>query len=175
MKSLNARFPFSPLTASLVISLCAIGIVGGAEVWAVDSTEEWSQGQGKGLGYEHGLASLTEGTKATYLSKMRQFETKRSAKELIITQSPVWANWEQTGNLGPENLLDAPVMLTKGPDDYWMFGRYGDPKKKNFEPEAASLEGFEIPLKTTPVKDQGDAPGAAERVSQAALPCRDAT
>lgn len=145
------------------MSLAAIGGCDGAEFWSVDSTQEWSQGQGEGIGYEDGLASLTKGKKGTYRSQMRQFETKRSAKELMITQSPVWANWEETGNLGPENLLDAPVMLTKGPDDYWMFGRYGDSKKKNVEAEVARLEGFEIPLKTTPFRNQFDAPGAAQK------------
>ena len=41
-----------------------------------------------------------------------------------------------------------------GPGNYWMFGKYrGMPKKKGqkpFEAEDAKLDGFDIPLKTTP-------------------------
>ena len=49
---------------------------------------------------------------------------KQSAASLTIEQSPIWQNWIPTENLGPVNLADAPVLLTMGPGDYWMFGRY---------------------------------------------------
>lgn len=83
---------------------------------------------------------------------------------MIITQSPVWENWEPVPNLGPANLRDAPVFLAMGPDNYWIFGRYG--KRKETEPgfvaEDAQLDGFEIPLKTTPFPNQYNAPGGLE-------------
>ena len=77
---------------------------------------------------------------------MHSSDVKRSAKSLVVTQSAIWQNWNPIENLGPVNLADAPVLLTVGPDNYWMFGRYGSPARKDFEPEEAMLEGFDIPL-----------------------------
>jgi len=159
MKNSVNPFHLNLFGFSIVLSLSAIG----AEPWTVGSTEEWKQGQGKNLSYESGLATLSEAKRGAYTSAMRKFETKRSAKELLITQSPVWRNWNPVGNIGPENLEDAPVMLTKGPDDYWMLGRYKSGNKKNFQAKEAALEGFDIPLKTTPFKNQFDAPGAEQK------------
>ncbi len=45
--------------------------------------------------------------------------------------NPLWQNWEPVSNLGPTNLADAPVFLTIGPDNYWVFGRYGGKRKNN--------------------------------------------
>ena len=109
---------------------------------------------------------------STLQSKLKVFATKRSAKSIVFDQSPIWQNWEPTANIGPRNLRDAPVLLTVGPKNYWMFGRYGgQPKPKKgkkaekqkpapaFTAQDATLEGFDVPLKTTPFKNQYDAPG----------------
>ena len=85
--------------------------------------------------------------------------SKRKASSLVIKQSPVWQNWNLIENLGPVNLSDAPVLLTLGPDNYWVFGRYRPDRSTNFNPESASLPGFDIPLQTTPFTNQYDAPG----------------
>jgi|GEM_PF-6908278 len=94
---------------------------------------------------------------------MKTFSSPRSAKSILVEQSPVWKNWEPVKNIGPANLGDAPVMLSLGPDNYWMFGRYRKAKKlrsgKEFEPKPAKLKGFDMPLVTTRWKKQFDAPG----------------
>jgi hypothetical protein len=116
------------------------------------------------------IPSIKSGTLKT---KLQSFDEKRSAKSLQINQSAIWQNWNPIDNLGPSNLADAPVLLTKGPGDYWIFGRYGSgqpPKRKGekgenakpapkFEPAPTTLEGFDIPLQTTPFSNQFNAPG----------------
>ena len=100
--------------------------------------------------------------------KLDKFDRKRSVESLTIQQSAIWQNWEAKPRVGPKNLRDAPVLLTMGPDNYWMFGRYGTmPKKKGQSPAGespaegkdATLDGFDIPLKTTSIPTQFNAPG----------------
>ena len=64
---------------------------------------------------------------------MKSFEEKRSVSTVTVSQAPTWLNWNPIENLGPSNLQDAPVLLTLGPDDYWIFGRFGNgqPRRKN--------------------------------------------
>lgn len=150
--------------------------------WVVDTPEQWTENvaNSEGISMEDGFASPTEKS-ASFSSVLKRFETKRSANEIVVSQSPQWLNWEPAGNIGPQNLGDAPVMLSLGPNNYWMFGRYSDGskkgrkgkkgKKKNkrvekekasetpFKAEPAQLAGFDIPLKTTKYKNQFDAPG----------------
>ena len=62
------------------------------------------------------------------------------------------------------------MLLTVGPGNYWMFGRYGNNKPKakrgeqakrlaKFTPQEAKLEGFDMPLQTTRFPNQYNAPG----------------
>ena len=155
-----------------------------AQDWTIDSAEDWTENimSSEGATVADGSVSPKSKT-ATIVTKIHSSDVKRSAKSLDVTQSAVWQNWIPTENLGPANLGDAPVMLTMGPDNYWMFGRYSKPgakkkkKKKKakkgqkqkeekkakpqprFEPQDATLEGFDIPLKTTPLPNQFTAPG----------------
>lgn len=137
----------------------------------IETEEEWKAAiaSSEGIEIKDGFVSPVAES-GTLTSKLQSFEEKRSAKSLTVTQSPVWQNWNPIENLGPENLQDAPVLLTMGPGDYWMFGRYGSgqPRRKKgekptplpkFEPEAATVEGFEIPLETTRFPNQYNAPG----------------
>ena len=139
--------------------------------WTIATEEEWKAGvaQSEGMTIENGQAAPTEKS-GTLTTTLHSGDSKRSVTSLKITQSPVWQNWNPIPNLGPVNLGDAPVLLTKGPDDYWMFGRYGSgqPRPKagekrrplpEFTPQDATLEGFDIPLKTTRFPNQYDAPG----------------
>lgn len=138
-----------------------------SDAWVIDTQAEWNQNTAKHSGLEitEGMASPTA-QEATLVSILKTFQTKRSAESIVFEQSPVWLNWEQTDNLGPVNLGDAPVMLSLGPDNYWMFGRYGSGRTRGdgsrlppFEPQPATLDGFDIPLKTTRFPNQFDAPG----------------
>ena len=146
-----------------------------ADNWSIASAEEWkAQTQAsKNLVFENGMVSPSDENGALQ-TKLHRSDEKRSAKSLTITQSPIWQNWNPIKNLGPANLGDAPVMIVKGPDDYWMFGRYGgnQPRQKKgqkgnpqpkFEPKTATLEGFDIPLQTTGYPNQFNAPGGLNK------------
>ena len=133
-------------------------------MWVVDSQADWKNNTKSqdGLRFKDGMAR-PEGKQAMFCSAMKSFDSKRSAKSIVIDQSPEWLNWEPTKNLGPANLGDAPVMLQLGPNNYWMFGRYGKGKRANFEAKDATLEGFDMPLKTTPFPNQYDASGGLQK------------
>ena len=144
----------------LIFSQLALG----EESWSIESAAQWKSSieSSEGLAIEKGVASPT--AKAGSLrTKMKSFKEKRSAKSLTIGQSALWQNWEAKPRVGPKNLRDAPVFLTMGPKNYWMFGKYGGlPRKKGkepFEAKDAKLKGFDVPLKTTPIPNQFNAPG----------------
>ena len=148
---------------SLVAALF-VGVESRADDWIIDSADDWRQNiqSSEGCKVAEGSVSPEEKT-ATIATKVHASDVKRSAKSLLVTQSAIWQNWNPTPNLGPKNLGDAPVMLTLGPGNYWMFGRYGGAKKKQkkkpFEPKEAKLDGFDMPLQTTRYANQFDAPG----------------
>ncbi|MGJ8723204.1 MAG: hypothetical protein ACSHYB_01500 [Roseibacillus sp.] len=158
-------FPFLPFVSALAEE--------GA--WKIDSQEDWKGAieSSEGIVVKEGESSPT-GESGTLKTVLKSFESKRSASSLLIKQSPIWQNWIETPNLGPANLGDAPVLLSKGPDDYWMFGRYGgvvprvkkgakDSSKVKFSPVEATLEGFDIPLLTTGFLNQYNAPGGLKK------------
>jgi hypothetical protein len=157
-------------TLHILLNAIAIWAASAGEAWTIDSQEDWQAitASQSNLEIKDGMATPTAET-ATFQSKLKTFETKQSAKSLVISQSSIWENWNPVANLGPVNLADAPVMLNKGPDDYWMFGRYGGARKKKgekpapFKPEAATLEGFDIPLQTTRFPNQFNAPGGLKK------------
>ena len=156
------------LTSFILSSLLGAPFLHAGEVeWKLDSEKDLESSRGAVI--EDGAISPAEKT-AAVRTKLKSFDGKRSASSLTVTQSPIWQNWNPIENLGPVNLNDAPVLLTKGPNDYWMFGRYGSgqPRRKKgqkakpqpaFEPEEATLEGFDIPLQTTRFPNQYNAPG----------------
>ena len=141
------------------------------EAWVVDTQDEWTEGLQKkdGLEISDGMATPTA-TKAELQSVLKTYPEKKTASSITISQSPIWQNWQPTQRIGPSNLGDAPVLLSMGPDNYWIFGRYQPfkAKKKNggapptFEATEAKLDGFDIPLKTTPFANQYDAPGGLQ-------------
>ena len=156
-----------------LMGIVVVPVAAAQESWAIDSQNDWVKYTAKhsNLDFQKGMAEPTA-RKANFRSKLRTFEEKRSAASLVIDQSPVWDNWEPIANIGPANLGDAPVFLSLGPDNYWMFGRYskttgkgGTALKENpdFEPEVATLDGFDIPLQTTRFPNQYNAPGGLEK------------
>ncbi len=165
--------------AALVVggSLWTAAAQGQVADWTIDSADDWKQNveSSDGAAIENGSVSPTAKT-ATIATKIHASEAKRSAKSLVVTQSAIWQNWNPVENIGPTNVADAPVLLTVGPDNYWIFGRYQDPRKKYqkgqkgekaqkapFIGKEATLEGFDIPLKTTPLANTFDAPGGLKK------------
>lgn len=135
------------------------------QTYVIESQNDWQAAAAdqSNLIFKDGLATQTA-KEAAFRSVLITTDKKRSAKSLTIDQSLVWHNWKPIPNLGPTNLGDAPVMLTVGPGNYWMFGRYRvSQKKKGFQSKAAELEGFDVPLKTTPFPNQYDAPGGLKK------------
>lgn len=134
-----------------------------AETWLIDSQKEWSvaMAENENLEFEEGVAVPTA-ERSIFRSKVKRFGEKRRVKSITFEQSPLWLNWEPVENIGPSNLRDAPVLLCIEPGNYWMFGIYGV-ESKSFKAETAELEGFDIPLKTTPFLNQFDAPGGLEK------------
>jgi hypothetical protein len=145
--------------------------------WRVETNTQWVESCAKadGLEVKDGMIVPTA-KESVYKSSVRRFKEKRKPTALVISQSPVWHNWQPTENLGPSNLRDAPVFLIRGSRDYWIFGRYGNVKPKRrkgkkpqpkpakpFVAADATLEGFDVPLKTTPFPNQYNAPGGLKK------------
>ena len=155
------------------------------KAWLIDSQDQWQQAsEAKShLDFVDGFATPKAKT-SSFTSQIKSFETKRSAKSITFDQSQLWQNWNPKPNIGPSNQQDAPVALSLGPNNYWVFGRYGSglpkvkkakkakkgkakvnvkakqlaPKQDAFQAEDATLEGFDIALKTTRFPNQFDAP-----------------
>ena len=141
-----------------------------AEAWEINNQADWKKNiqSSKGIIIEDGLVFPKEKT-GHFKTKLKKFKTKKSLQSLTLNQSPVWQNWVEVPGVGPSNLGDAPVFLAKGPKDYWMFGRYKPLRAKKgqnsakFTPQDVKLEGYDIPLKTTPDENQFNAPGGLEK------------
>lgn len=144
---------------------------GEAREWKIEGKEGWAASlqSSEGALIEDGVVS-PEKEQARIVTKLHESDGRRAARTLTIKQCPLWQNWEPIENIGPSNLQDAPVLLTMGPGDYWMFGRYGSGRPRGKKgakaepqpehvPVEATLEGFDQPLKTTRFPNVYDAPG----------------
>ena len=160
-------------TATILLLLAISPFTNADDVWVIDSQAEWQNSAAamSEVEIKDGIASPTA-EKAMFQSTINSFDEKRSAKSIVIDQSTIWQNWEPTKNFGPVNVLDAPVTLALGPNDYWIFGRYGNPPKRNSQrakkiephtPKPVKLDGFDIPLQTTQFANQYDAPGGLKK------------
>ncbi len=157
------------LALSVLLSLVSALPAPEESEWAITTENDWKESIESSEGVVIDRGGISPVAKSGRVrTKIQSFKSKRSANALIAGQAPLWQNWNPIENLGPSNLGDAPVLLTAGKDDYWMFGLYGggQPKGKQgenardaFEPKAAVLEGFDAPLTTTRFPNQFDAPG----------------
>ncbi len=133
------------------------------ESWILDSQEDWQANVANLSNIEIAEGKVVPtATEASFKSSVKKFANKQAVKSITFSQSPEWLNWEPVSNVGPSNLGDAPVALQLGDGNYWMFGRYGKSKSQKdgtFQGEDATLEGFNMKLKTTPWANQFDAPG----------------
>lgn len=160
------------------------------EEWLINSQAEWSAALAGHTNLEVVDGSVVPTAhQASFTSVFKQFEDVRKLDSIKFSQSAVWENWEPIRFVQP-NLSDAPVLLSMGPKNYWMFGRYNSVEKMqqrearakartgasnpyadyqldSFVPEAATLEGFDMPLLTTPYPNQFTAPGGLEFPEQA--------
>lgn len=139
--------------------------------WVIDSQAQWQNSTAavSELEVKDGIASPTADA-ATFQSTLKTFDKKRAAKSIVFDQSTIWQNWEPIKNFGPANVQDAPVTLALGPNNYWIFGRYGRGQKRGRKgqpakklpahtPKSANIDGFDVPLQTTQFPNQYNAPG----------------
>ena len=136
-----------------------------AQEWIIETQADWEEcvPASEGVEFRDAMAVPTAPS-ATIRSKIKTFDQKLSPRSLVVSQSPVWDNWEAVTKIAPPNLADAPVLLTKGSGDYWIFGLYkNENPAKDFTPEEATLEGFDIPLQTTQWPNQFNAPGGLRK------------
>ncbi|TWT71391.1 hypothetical protein Pan14r_37010 [Crateriforma conspicua] len=158
----------------MLLATLLFSSVAKANEWAIETADDWATSVEtvSGATLADGSVSPT-GQFARLSTIVHTSDQKLSARSLRIEQSPIWQNWNPIENLGPANLADAPVLLTVGPNDYWMFGRYRAAKTKGkkgqgkvppqpIKPQPATLEGFDVPLLTTPFPNQYDAPGGLQ-------------
>lgn len=170
LRNLNIKSYLKLAGIAIMAAFPAAAAPSGNE-WRIDTTDEWkaATAMSEHLVFKDGMASPTSET-AAFRSVVKTFSTKRTFGKLTLMQSPEWRNWEPVGKIGPVNLEDAPVFLVRGPRDYWLFGLYRDGagnvgkpgairQSEGFEARPATLDGFDMPLMTTPFPNQYDAPG----------------
>jgi len=140
-----------------------------AENWVVDTQSSWEFNQSSSQNIEIKESTISASKKnGTYRSILKSFPEKRTATNITLSQVSTWLNWEPIEQLGPSNLLDAPVALRVNEGDYWLFGRYGSVKqqkknslsKKSKNSAKIKLRGFDTPLSATSLPNVFDAPGA---------------
>ena len=155
-------------TGIVSLTLLAIGSTSAKErSWRIDSASEWKSAALKieGLSVTNDLITPVD-QQGIYRSQLQRFEDKRSAQSMTLTASTKWDNWEPAGKIAPPTLGDAPIFLAKGPGDYWLLGRNKMPrnaKTQGFKAKKANLEGFTVPLKTTPYPHLFNAPGGLKK------------
>jgi hypothetical protein len=133
--------------------------------WIIDTQADWeSNTESKsGMEFRDGMAVPSERS-ATFVSKIKSFDQKQTPRSLVVSQSPVWDNWQEVPKIAPANLDDAPVLLTMGPGNYWIFGLYTNKlPATDFTPSEAKLKGFDVPLQTTQWPNQFNAPGGLKK------------
>ncbi|MBT3379696.1 MAG: hypothetical protein HN742_29200 [Lentisphaerae bacterium] len=130
-------------------------------MWAVDSQEDWESHRAAAENAEikEGALYPTQRT-ATFQSTIKRYAAKRQAASLTVRQSDLWQNWNPCPNIGPTRLGDSPVLLSLGPQDYWIMGRCQvRPKKPE---ETVELPGYDAPLLRTAKPNEFIAPGGLE-------------
>ncbi len=150
---------------SIFLSLLLFSCDSGNTNWKVNSNEDWKTNirSGSGFSFENGYATPA-GDTCHYRSKLKTYRRKRKAKSITVKQNDDWQNWKAVGKAGPTNLGDAPVFLSRGKQDYWMFGSYEKSELwKDFVEQEAELDGYNHMLYTTPFKNQFNALGGLKK------------
>ncbi|MDO5968755.1 hypothetical protein Q4Q35_02960 [Flavivirga aquimarina] len=132
-------------------------------IWKIKSQEEMIENilSSEDMEINEGLLfPKNESGKIT--TKIKHFTEKRAAQKLQIVQSPIWENWTETSELGTPNMADAPIFLRKSPGNYWIFSRNNSEPNTTFVAKDTTLNGFSVPLKTTPISNQFNASGGLE-------------
>ena len=142
---------------SVALLLLATTVVA-QDTWTIKTQAEWEQNiaSKNQLELADGMVSPTAKT-ATFQSQLKRFDRKRSAQSITFEQSTVWENWNPVKNIGTRSMGGAPVFLSLGPNNYWMFATYRNREKEKGKP--ATLDGFDVPLFATKNPNEFQASG----------------
>ena len=156
--NLNFNIKALPSIALLMLTTTVVA----QDRWTIKTQAEWEQNiaSKEQLELTDGMASPTAKT-ATFQSQLKRFENKRSAQSITFEQSTVWENWNPVKNIGTRSMSGAPVFLSLGPNNYWMFANYRNKGRKKGKP--ATLDGFDVPLFTTENPNEFQAPGGLKK------------
>ena len=143
-----------PLIAPLLLATTVVA----QDTWTIKTQSEWEQNiaSKKQLELKDGMVSPTAKA-ATFQSQLKRFDNKRSAQSITFEQSTVWENWNPVKNIGTRSMGGAPVFLSLGPDNYWMFANYRSKGRAKGKP--ATLDGYDIPLFATENSNEFQASG----------------
>ena len=144
------------------IALLLATTVVAQDTWTIKTQAEWEQNiaSKNQLELKDGMVSPTAKT-ATFQSQLKRFENKRTAQSITFEQSAVWENWNPVKNIGTRSMGGAPVFLSLGPDNYWMFATYRNKGKE--KGKRAKLDGFDIPLFTTQNRNEFQSRGGLKQ------------
>ena len=131
------------------------------DVWHVDNQADWESHQStvKNAEFKEGFLYPNQ-EEAAFQSTIKRFDEKRQASSLAVKQSDLWQNWNPCPNIGPK-LGDSPVLLSLGPENYWIFGRC-HVNTRELETKTVHLPGYDEPLLATPNPNEFVAPGGLE-------------
>ena len=117
----------SLMLGALGLPVLSLGLsTASAEEWVLDSDKDWNANQAAKSNLKISKGQLVPSEKeASFSSKVKKFATKKNLKSIVVEQSNQWLNWSQVPNIGPKNANDAPVFLSVGDKDYYIFARYG--------------------------------------------------
>lgn len=153
-----------------------------AGAWVIETQSDWSAALAEQTDVELNDGQLAPTQKqASFSSVIQSFKQKRKLDSIEFAQSTVWQNWEPIKFTQP-NMTNAPIAISCGPNDYWILGNYrtfenmsklldrqrlhyerrnkgGEPfvppyNIVDFVPETVTLEGYDVPLETTPYPNQ---------------------
>ena len=170
--SLRCKAVFTELVTSLAVLGCGIAVwMSSAQyaqamtsqspaVWCVDNQADWESYRSvvKNVEIKEGFLYPTQ-KEAAFKSTIKRFDEKRQLSSFTVKQSDLWQNWNPRPNIGPK-LGDSPVLLSLGPQNYWILGRCHVNTKKLSE--TVHLPGYEEPLLATDKPDEFVAPGGLE-------------
>jgi hypothetical protein len=157
------------LAPSALWVICGLSFIE-AKPLTVDTQEEWQNVMAESQSVELKEGRLTpKGKQARFTSKVQQVGERQKLKSVEFQQAPDWLNWKSVSNIGPKNAKDAPVFLSLGDGDYYLFARYDGGKVDTVHVETLKLEEqvflgklkrAEADKRIHALKKKGVAPGA---------------
>lgn len=100
-------------------------------MWQVSTEQAW-----KAVLAGDSQVSVAQGVlhptqeKSVIRSQFYRVAVKQKASSMVLTQSPVWDNWQPAGNVGPEEARDALVFVPVSENNYYLLGSHKDRRRQ---------------------------------------------